>query len=68
MAAMRVYSVDLLRRRMHVKAAVVEVDGQGLVWGTPKSFEARWVPMPALLVDEMSTYLVTKRPDDLLFT
>jgi integrase len=67
-AAMRVDSVDLERCRMHVKAAVVEVDGEGLVWGTPKSYEDRWVPIPALLVDELNAYIASKRPDDLLFT
>jgi integrase len=67
-AAMRVYSVDLRRRRMHVKAAVVEVDHHGLVWGTPKSHEARWVPIPGFLADELNPYLARKLPDDLLFT
>ncbi len=65
---MRVHSVDLSRRRMHVRAAVVEVDHQGLVWDTPKSHEARWVPIPAFLADELGVYILNKRPDDLLFT
>ena len=67
-AAMRVDSVDLSRRRMHVKAAVVEVDGEGLVWGTPKSHEARWVPIPSFLADELCGHIASKRPDELLFT
>jgi integrase len=67
-AAIRVYAVDLMRRRIHIKAAVVEVDGEGLVWGTPKSYEARWVPIPKFLVAELRQQIAAKRPDDLLFT
>lgn len=67
-AAIRVYAVDLMRRRIHVRAAVVEVDGEGLVWGTPKSHEARWVPIPRFLVGELRQHIASKRPDDLLFT
>jgi integrase len=61
-AAMRANSIDLRRRRMHVKAAVVKVDHHGLVWGTPKSHEARWVPIPGFLADELNTYLAGSCP------
>lgn len=67
LAAARVYSLDLLRRRLHVKAAVVEVDGV-LAWKLPKSHEARWVPIPAFLAADLAELIAGKRPDDLLFT
>jgi integrase len=67
-AALRVCAVDLRRRRLIVRAAVVEVDGEGLVWGTPKSHEARWVPIPKFLGGDLHQHLVAKQPEDLLFT
>jgi integrase len=63
---MCVHSVDLRRRRMHVKAAMVEVDHHGLFWGPPKSHEARWVPIAGFLAAELNIDLARKLPDDLL--
>ena len=68
LAALRVKRVDLMRRRINVAEAVVEVDGRSLVWGTPKSHEARSVPVPRFLVDLLATHLAGKSPDDLVFT
>ena len=48
MAALRVDSMDMLRRRVNVQRAVLsEVKGQ-LVSSTPKSHERRSVPVPAI--------------------
>lgn len=67
LAALRVGSVDFLRRRFKVEEAVTEVHGR-LVWGTPKSHEARSVPIPRVLIDDLANQLAGKRRDDLVFT
>jgi hypothetical protein len=38
--------LDLTRRRATIAESVTVVQGQGLVWGTPKSHERRQVPIP----------------------
>lgn len=47
-----------------------EVHGHGLVYGPPKTYERRSVPLPPALADELGALLVNKRPDrdELLFT
>ena len=47
--------------------SVSEVDGQGLVWTTPKDHEARSVPVPRFLVEALSTHISGKDRDSLLF-
>lgn len=68
LAALRVSNVDLLRKRLHVTASVTEVNGSKLVWGTPKNHEARWVPVPRFLADEIAVHLAGKATGDLVFT
>lgn len=48
LAALRRRHVDLLRRRLRIEEAAVEVGGV-LTFGTPKSHAARAVPLPAWL-------------------
>lgn len=67
MAALRVGSIDFLRRRLNIAEAVTEVHGR-LVWGTPKSHEARSVPIPRVLVDELAAHVAAKDRDHLVFT
>ena len=45
-----VTNLDLLRRRMRITSAFVEVRGQ-LVEGTPKTHQMRTVPLPRFLVE-----------------
>jgi integrase len=66
MAALRVCDVDMLRPRVNVSRKVTEFNG--LVWSTPKTWERRSVPLPAALTDELSTLMVGKAHDDLVFT
>jgi integrase len=66
MAALRVQDFDMLRRRVNVSRSVTEFNG--LQWSTPKSWERRSVPFPAALSDELSTLMVGKSRDDLVFT
>jgi integrase len=68
LAALRVRSVDLLRRRLTISEAMTEVNGARLVWGTPKSHEARSVPIPRSLVDDLAEHLASKASGDLVFT
>jgi integrase len=67
MAALRVGSFDMLRRRVNVREAVAEVKGR-LVWSTPKSHEQRSVPFPRFLNEELAALMVGKSRDDLVFT
>jgi integrase len=66
MAALRVCDFDVLRRRVNVSRSVTE--SGGLVWGTPKTWERRSVPFPAVLADELGALMVGKTRDDLVFT
>ena len=56
MSALRVGSLDLLRRRLRVSRAFVEVRGQ-LVEGTPKTHQKRTVPLPRFLVDDLAAHV-----------
>jgi integrase len=66
MAALRVADFDMLRRRVNVSRSVTE--SGGLVWSTPKTWERRSVPFPAVLADELAALMVGKGRDDLVFT
>src|SRR5688572_7332576 len=66
-AALRVKRVDLFRRRLTVAESVTEVSGR-LAWGTPKSHQARSVPIPRSLVALLTEVAAAKGPDDLVFT
>lgn len=68
LAALRAEHVDLLRRRLNISEAVTEINGGALSWGTPKSHEARSVPLPRFLVDELAAHLAGRAKRDLLFT
>lgn len=66
MAALRVQDFDMLRRRVNVSRSVTE--SGGLQWNAPKTHERRSVPFPAVLSDELSTLMVGKDRDALVFT
>jgi integrase len=68
LAALRVCRVDLMRCRLDIAEAMTEVNGGTLVWGTPKSHEARSVPIPRFLADDLMTHLAGKSSDGLVFT
>ncbi len=67
MAALRVSDFEMLRRRVHVTRAVVEVKG-ALVWGSPKTHERRSVPFPKFLVPLLAARMVGKGRNELVFT
>ncbi len=66
MAALKIGSFDMLRRRVTVTEAVAEVRGR-LVWDTPKSHERRSVPFPAFLAPPLAALMEGKGRDDLMF-
>ena len=68
LAALRVGRLDLARRRASIVQSVTVVQGQGLVWGTPKTHERRDVPIPRFLVDDLAAHVAGKTPGDLVFT
>lgn len=66
LAALRVSDVNFLRRRISVTRNVVEVHGQFHV-GTPKTHEARQVPVPAAVLDHLAAAAEGRSRDALLF-
>ena len=66
MAALKVGSFDMLRRRVSVTEAVAEVHGQ-LTWDSPKTHERRSVPFPAFLAAPLATLMEGRGRDDLMF-
>jgi integrase len=68
LAGLKVRRVDLMRRRLDIAEAVTEVDGAVLAWGVPKSHEARSVPLPRFLTDDLTGHLAGKGGDELGFT
>jgi integrase len=67
MAALRVESMDMLRRRVNIRQAVAEVGGK-VMWSSPKSHERRSVPFPKFLADDLAVLMVGKARDELVFT
>jgi integrase len=64
--ALRVRDLDMLRRRANVRENAVLVGGRIHV-GTPKSHEARSVPFPAFLTDELAALCEGKGREQLVF-
>ncbi len=67
MAALKVKRLDLTRRRAVIAESVTPVQGQGLVWGTPKSHQHREVAIPSFLIANLAAHVAGKEPDDLVF-
>ncbi len=65
-SALRVHSIDLGRGRLNITDAVTEVNGE-LVFGTPKSHQSCWLPVPAFLLEELQSEIEGTGPDDLVF-
>ena len=64
---LRVRDVDLNRRRLDVRCAFADVEGQ-LVERTPKSHQTRTVPLPPWLCDELRPLVDGRDPDALVAT
>ena len=64
--ALRVSDVGLLRRRVRVEWAMAEV-GSKAIFGEPKDYERRAVPLPAFVVDGLAAHLAGRAPDALAF-
>jgi integrase len=68
LAALRVGSVDLKRRRILVSRAVAQVTGVGLVEDTTKTHQARSVPvLTAALADTLTAVVRGRDPSEYLF-
>ena len=67
LAALQVSRMDLLRRRVEVAESVTEVNGRA-VFGTPKSHQARSVPLPRFQVDDLAAQIAGQAPDSLVFS
>lgn len=67
LVALKVGSVDLMRRRLSITESASEV-GSDLIFSDPKSHQARSVPLPRFLVDPLALAMAGKAPGDLVFT
>lgn len=67
--ALRVGRVDFLRGRVLVAQSVTAVEGHGLVFSEPKTYERRSVTLPSFLREELAAHLAgrTGNPDDFVF-
>lgn len=63
---LRVSDLNMLRRRVHVNRAAVEVDGV-IELGAPKSWEKRTVPFPAFLKEALERQCDGRSKGDLMF-
>lgn len=68
LVALRVRNVDVLRRRLAVEEAAIEINGGRMEWGTPKSNERRSVPLPAFLAAELDAAVHGRSGEELVFT
>ncbi|MFZ2237956.1 MAG: site-specific integrase [Gordonia amarae] len=66
-AALEVRDLNLLRRQVHVRQQVAEVAGK-LVWTPTKGKQARHVPIPKFLIDDLSVQCQGKKRTDSVFT
>lgn len=65
--ALRRGRVDSPRRRIRVEEAATEVAGR-LIFGPPKTHEARTVIVPRFVIDEIQPLLEGKKADELVFS
>lgn len=61
--ALRVGRTDCDVGRLTIAESVTEVQGHGLVFGEPKTYERRSVTLPAFLTDELQTHLAGRDVD-----
>ena len=67
MAALKVKRLDFDRARAFVAESVTPLQGQGMVWGTPKSHQRRSVPIPDFLLEDLTKQVIDLGPEDLVF-
>ena len=67
LAAIRARRVAPGARRIDIAEAMTDVKGRA-IFGTPKTHQRRWVPVPTFLRDRLSERLANCQPDDPLFT
>jgi len=65
-SALRGQDVDLMRRRLHVRRSLSDVNGR-LTFEAPKTHRSRTVPLPRFLCDLLTEHMAGQSPDDLLF-
>lgn len=66
LVALRVKSLDLMRRRVEVNASASEAYGELQIVAT-KTFERRTVPIPASLIDELAAHVAGRAQDDFVW-
>lgn len=64
--ALQVKALDFERMRITVDRTYTDLDGE-IIEGVPKSHQARWVPMPKSLGEELRRLVERKAPDEDVF-
>ena len=65
LAGLRVADVDMLRRRLTVRSALIEASGQLPALGTPKSSASeRTITLPQVVIETLARHLVQHPPND----
>jgi integrase len=66
LAALRVRNLDFMRRRIRVSEGLTEVHGEH-IFGTPKTHQARSVPVPPFLCDRLMEHVAGRAQGDFVF-
>lgn len=67
MAGLQVHDINFLRNRLRIERSITRV-GSRMVTGTVKTHEARTVPVPAFLMDDLKAHVEGMEPGQLVFT
>lgn len=65
-AALRVRRVDTKRRRLEIAEAMTVINGRA-VFGTPKTHQTRFVPIPAFLCERIVAQIAGRSPEEFVF-
>lgn len=65
--ALRVRSIDFVKRRITVASTMERTNTQGWIENPPKTWEAREIPVPAITIDALKELCAHKGPDDFVF-
>ena len=67
LSGLRVGDIDFVRGRLEVQHTVVEIDGGVQVESFPKNYEARSIPVPRSLLDQLNSKVHDKAHSDPVF-
>jgi integrase len=66
LSGLRVRDLDFVRGRLEVRSTMIEVNGY-LEESIPKNYEARSIPVPAFILDQLAEHVASKGGDEHVF-